>query len=99
MIAADFQKYATQVVTNAQGLANDLHGYGWSIVSGGTDNHLLMLDVTKRSGESTEITGKIAEHVLEEVGLSCNKNMIPFDTRSPMNPSGIRLGTPAITTR
>jgi len=99
VIDANFASYAADVVTNAQALSAELSNKWWSIVSGWTDNHLLMLDITHRSWEATWADGKIAEHVLEEVGISCNKNMIPFDTRSPMNPSWIRLGTSAITTR
>lgn len=99
VIDADFASYAAAVVKNAQALSQALVDMWWSIVSGWTDNHLLMVDITQKGWISTWADGKIAEHVLEEVGISCNKNMIPFDTRSPMNPSGIRLGTPAITTR
>ncbi len=65
------------------------------VISGGTENHIVLLDVFGSLG----ITGKEAEHALEKAGISCNKNMIPFDPRKPMDPSGIRLGTPAITTR
>jgi len=64
------------------------------LISGGTDNHLILVDVTAKN-----ITGKQAERALDEAGICCNKNMIPFDVRSPFDPSGIRLGTPAVTTR
>src|SRR5262249_5224485 len=67
---------------------------GYRIVSGGTDNHLLLVDVTARG-----LTGKIAEQALDAAGITVNKNMIPFDTRAPLDPSGIRIGTPALTTR
>lgn len=73
----------------------NLSSQGLRIISGGTDNHLLLLDVFGSYG----ITGKEAEKALEEVGISTNKNMIPFDPRKPLDPSGIRIGTPAITTR
>ncbi|MDD5197905.1 MAG: serine hydroxymethyltransferase [Candidatus Gracilibacteria bacterium] len=90
-----FGVYAKQVVANAQTLARNLNSQGLRVVSGGTDNHLMLLDVFGSFG----ITGKEAEKALEEVGISTNKNMIPFDPRKPMDPSGIRIGTPAITTR
>lgn len=90
-----FGIYAERVVKNAQALAANLSSQGLRVVSGGTDNHLMLLDVFGSLG----ITGKEAEKALEEVGISTNKNMIPFDPRKPMDPSGIRIGTPAITTR
>jgi len=90
-----FEVYAKQVVANAQTLAANLSSQGLRVVSGGTDNHLMLLDVFGSLG----VTGKEAEHALEEVGISTNKNMIPFDPRKPLDPSGIRIGTPAITTR
>jgi len=90
-----FEVYAKQVVKNAQTLAKNLSSQGLRVVSGGTDNHLMLLDVFGSFG----ITGKEAEKALETVGISTNKNMIPFDPRKPLDPSGIRIGTPAITTR
>ncbi|NDK10056.1 serine hydroxymethyltransferase [Candidatus Gracilibacteria bacterium] len=91
----DFKVYQTQVVKNAQMLATSLQDLGYKIVSGGTDNHLMLVDVFA----STGITGKQAEKALEHVGLSVNKNMVPYDVRKPLDPSGIRIGTPAATTR
>jgi glycine hydroxymethyltransferase len=76
-------------------LAKALQDRGYRIVSGGTDNHLMLVDMFG----SKQITGKEAEKTLEHVGISINKNMIPFDPRKPMDPSGVRLGTPAVTTR
>ncbi len=90
----EFKDYGKQIIKNAQTLSDSLQDYGFRIVSGGTDNHLLLVDLTKK-----DITGKEAETILDEAGIYCNKNMIPFDTKSPFNPSGIRLGTPALTTR
>jgi glycine hydroxymethyltransferase len=90
----EFKTYQAQVIKNAQALAHKLISEGLRLVSGGTDNHLISVDVAK-----IEITGKQAERALDEVGICCNKNMIPYDTRSPFDPSGIRLGTPALTTR
>lgn len=90
----EFKKYIRQVVINAKTLANELTKLGMTICSGGTDTHLLLLDLSELN-----ITGKEAETVLEKVGIVVNKNMIPGDKRSPFNPSGLRLGTPAITTR
>lgn len=94
-LSPDFEVYARQVVENAQALAKNLSSQGLRVISGGTDNHLLLLDVFGSYG----ITWKEAEKALEEVGISTNKNMIPFDPRKPLDPSGIRIGTPAITTR
>ena len=90
----EFKAYAQQVVANAQALANGLLKRGFNIVSGGTDNHLMLVDL-----RSKNITGKKAEKYLDEVGVTCNKNAIPFDPEKPFVTSGIRLGTPAVTTR
>ena len=89
-----FKVYTEQIVKNAQTLANQLIEYGYHVVSGGTDNHVMLVDLTK-----TGITGKDAENALHEAGITVNKNMVPFDERSPFVTSGIRLGTPALTTR
>lgn len=89
-----FIDYQKQVLTNAQAMADVFLQEGGRLVSGGTDNHLILLDVTPWG-----VSGKEAESWLEQAGISVNKNMIPFDPRKPMDPSGIRLGTPAITTR
>mgnify|MGYP001791896836 CR=1 FL=1 len=91
----EFQTYSAQVIKNAQALASALQNKGYRIISGGTDNHLLLVDLFG----SKQITGKDAEKTLENVGISINKNMIPFDPRKPLDPSGVRLGTPALTTR
>ena len=89
-----FNAYQRQVVANAKYLADELARHGFRIVSGGTDNHLLLVDVS-----SKELTGKQAETALDEAGIAVNKNLIPFDRRKPTECSGIRIGTPAITTR
>ncbi len=89
-----FKEYQRQVVKNAQTLGQALHELGFRIVSGGTDNHLLLVDLKDK-----DITGKEAEEVLEEAGITANKNAVPFDTQSKFVTSGIRLGTPAATTR
>jgi len=91
----EFREYAKQIVKNAKALAGSLMEKGLRLVSGGTDNHLMLVDVFKSKG----ITGKQAEHALELAGIYCNKNTIPFDQRSPWDPSGIRIGTPVLTTR
>ncbi len=91
----EFQTYAKQVILNAQSLAQALSAKGYRIISKGTDNHLMLIDLFGSKG----ITGKEGEKTLEQVGISINKNMIPFDPRKPLDPSGIRLGTPALTTR
>ena len=90
----EFKRYATQVIENAQALAETLASGGLKLVSGGTDNHLVLVDVTPLG-----VGGKVAEEVLGSCGITVNKNMIPFDERKPMDPSGIRIGTPAITSR
>jgi glycine hydroxymethyltransferase len=100
---ASFKGYAKQVVKNAQTLAKELQKKGWHIVSGGTDSHLLLVD-TWMGGIKNEkgvggIPGKEAEAMLEAAGIICNKNTIPGESRSPFDPSGIRLGSPAETTR
>ena len=91
---AEFKTYCQQVIDNCKALAEVLAGGGLSLVSGGSDNHLLLVDVTPLG-----IGGKLAEQTLEQCGITVNKNMIPFDQRKPMDPSGIRIGTPALTTR
>jgi glycine hydroxymethyltransferase len=92
----EFKDYQVQVVKNAQQLAADLTTHGFRMTSGGTDNHLMLVDLTVKDDE---LTGKDAEKWLEAAGLITNKNGIPDDPRSPMITSGIRLGTPATTTR
>ena len=89
-----FKSYAKQVIKNAKAFAKEMKRLGWRVVSGGTDSHLLLID-TWAGG----VTGKIAEAALEKAGIICNKNTIPGETRSPFDPSGIRVGTPAMTTR
>jgi glycine hydroxymethyltransferase len=89
-----FKKYAHQVVTNAKVLASELAACGWRIVSGGTDSHLFLVDTI-----SGGVSGKMASDLLEAAGIIVNKNTIPYDARKPADPSGIRIGTPAITTR
>lgn len=89
-----FKEYAKQIIANAQALAQELISLGYDIVSGGTDNHLMLIDLSNK-----EITGKAAENALHDAGITVNKNMVPFDTKSPFVTSGIRLGTPALTTR
>jgi|TARA_Y100000814_G_scaffold93917_2_gene64670 glycine hydroxymethyltransferase len=90
----DFKQYAKDVVENARGLAETLTAGGMSLVSGGTDNHLMLVDVT-----SVGTGGATAEDVLDACGITVNKNMIPYDQRKPVDPSGIRVGTPALTSR
>jgi glycine hydroxymethyltransferase len=90
-----FQEYARQVIDNSIAMSDKFMENGLRVVSWGTENHIILLDVFGSLG----ISGKEAEIALEKVGISCNKNMIPYDTRKPLDPSGIRLGTPAITTR
>ena len=89
-----FQDYGKKVVQNARALAHGLQDCGLPLVTGGTDNHLLLMDLSNHS-----LNGKQAQEVLEKAGITVNKNTIPGDTRSPLLASGIRLGTPALTTR
>jgi len=90
----DFQEYAKQIILNAKTLAEELKNYGFELVTGGTDTHLILADLTNKN-----ITGKEAQTALDVVGITLNKNTVPHEKRSPMDPSGIRLGTPAVTTR
>ncbi|MCK5076886.1 MAG: serine hydroxymethyltransferase, partial [Calditrichia bacterium] len=90
----EFKTYAQQIINNADALANSLVEKGYNIVSGGTDNHVMLIDLTNK-----DITGKAAENALHASGITVNKNMVPFDKRSPFVTSGIRLGTPALTTK
>ncbi|MFK7777641.1 MAG: serine hydroxymethyltransferase [Gimesia sp.] len=93
-IAPSFKEYAQQVVSNAKTLAETLMAGGIKLASGGTDNHLMLCDVT-----AINLSGKIAEEALDKAGITVNKNMIPYDQRKPLDPSGIRIGTAALTTR
>jgi glycine hydroxymethyltransferase len=90
----EFKQYAQRIVDNAKALADALMKEGLRLVSGGTDNHLMLVDVT-----TLGIGGKLAEIALDKAGITVNKNMIPYDERKPMDPSGVRIGTPALTTR
>jgi glycine hydroxymethyltransferase len=90
----EFRVYAAQIVANAKALAEALHAAGFRLVSGGTDNHLMLVDVFEKG-----ILGSEAELALGKAGITVNKNSIPWDTTPPLKPSGIRIGTPALTTR
>ncbi|HPS65280.1 MAG TPA: serine hydroxymethyltransferase, partial [Ignavibacteria bacterium] len=93
-LSDSFTVYAKQIIKNAKALSDELMSYGFNIISGGTDNHLMLVDL-----RSKNITGKAAQEALDNVGITCNKNAVPFDDKSPLITSGIRLGTPALTTR
>jgi len=93
-LQSQFREYQRQVVTNAKALAAGLAKHGYRIVSGGTDNHLMLVDLRPK-----EINGKEAQEVLDRAGITVNKNAIPFDTYPIFKPGGIRVGTPAVTTR
>jgi glycine hydroxymethyltransferase len=89
-----FKKYAHAIVDNARALAAELLARGYELVSGGTDNHLILVDLTNK-----DIPGKKAARALDRAGIELNYNTVPFDPRKPFDPSGIRLGTPAVTSR
>ena len=93
-MSPDFKRYARQIIKNAAVLSLELKKHGFNLVSGGTDNHLILVDLRNKN-----ITGKMAQELLEKAGIVSNKNTIPYDTGTPFDPSGIRLGTPALTTR
>jgi glycine hydroxymethyltransferase len=93
-LSEEFKDYQQQIINNAQALSDSLIKRGFNIVSGGTDNHLLLVDL-----QNIELTGKEAEKMLDEVSVTCNKNTVPFDPKSPFVTSGVRLGTPAVTSR
>jgi glycine hydroxymethyltransferase len=93
-LAPGFETYGRQVIANAQTLARALTARGYQIISGGTDNHLMLVDLRNKN-----ITGKDAQEALDEAGITVNKNAVPFDDKSPLITSGIRIGTPALTTR
>ena len=94
VLRPEFKSYAAQIVANAQALASSLQEAGYRLVSGGTDNHLMLVDVFEKG-----ILGSEAENALGKAGITVNKNAIPYDTNPPLKPSGIRIGTPALTTR
>ncbi|HYS68610.1 MAG TPA: serine hydroxymethyltransferase, partial [Gemmatimonadaceae bacterium] len=89
-----FKDYCAQIIRNAQALANGLIEHGFNLVSGGTDNHLMLVDLRNKN-----VTGKVAEKALDAAGITVNKNTVPKETQSPFVTSGIRIGTPALTTR
>jgi len=93
-LSDEFKTYSKQIVDNAKTMASEMTSMGYNLVSGGTDTHLILVDLS-----NIDISGKLAENSLEEAGITVNKNMVPFDTKSPMVTSGIRIGTPAVTTR
>ena len=93
-LSPDFKSYQQQIIKNARALAQALMSQGFRLTSGGTDNHLMLVDLRK-----SELTGKVAQEALDKARITVNKNAVPFDTRSPFVTSGIRLGTPAVTTR
>jgi len=90
----EFETYARQIIKNAQALARKLASLGYNIISGGTDNHLMLIDLRNKN-----LTGKDAQEALDQAGITVNKNAVPFDDKSPLITSGIRIGTPALTTR
>lgn len=90
----EFKEYQQQIVRNAQALAEGFLARGFRLVSGGTDNHLVLLDMRSKG-----LTGKVAEKILDDVGITVNKNTIPFDPESPFVTSGVRIGSPAVTSR
>ena len=90
----EFKEYTKSIVKNAKTMAEEFTSFGYHLISGGTDTHVMLIDLTNKN-----ITGKAAEKALEKAGITVNKNMVPFDQRSPFITSGIRIGTPAITTR
>jgi glycine hydroxymethyltransferase len=92
----EFKDYSAQVIKNAQALAAGMVQRGYTIVSGGTDNHLMLVDLRAKS---PNLTGKVAQETLDRANITCNKNTVPFETRNPFQASGIRLGSPALTTR
>jgi len=93
-LSDDFKIYSKQIIKNAKAMADEMINMGYNLISGGTDTHLILVDLSKM-----DISGKLAENKLEEAGITVNKNMVPFDKKSPMITSGIRIGTPAVTTR
>ena len=95
-LTPEYKEYQQQVVRNSQALAAALLSRGYNIVSGGTDNHLILVDLRTKF---PELTGKVAEKALVAADITTNKNMVPFDSRTPFTTSGLRFGTPAITTR
>jgi glycine hydroxymethyltransferase len=90
----EFKEYQKQIIKNAQAMADELKNQGFRLVSGGTDNHLMLVDLTDK-----DVTGKDAQETLDRAAITVNKNGIPFDTKGPQVTSGIRIGTPAVTTR
>jgi glycine hydroxymethyltransferase len=95
----EFKSYCQQVIDNSVAMADRLMSRGFGLVSDGTDNHLMLLDLSKSASADPDLTGKQAENILGEAGITVNKNTVPGEQRSPMVTSGVRIGTPAMTTR
>lgn len=93
-LSADFKQYTEKVIENAKAMAETFIGKGYRVISGGTDNHLMVVDMTSKG-----LKGKETEEILDKIGISVSRSTIPNDPNSPMNPSGVRYGTPAATTR
>ena len=98
-LSEGYYNYAVQVKKNAQAMAKAFVDKGYGIISGGTDNHLMLIDLRTKNGQNPGLTGKLAENTLIKADITINKNMVPFDDKSPMITSGIRVGTAAVTTR
>jgi glycine hydroxymethyltransferase len=98
-LSDEYAEYTQQVKANAQAMARAFVDRGYSIISGGTDNHLMLIDLRTKGGNATNLTGKLAENTLIKADITINKNMVPFDDKSPMVTSGMRVGTAAMTTR
>ncbi|RYF96086.1 MAG: serine hydroxymethyltransferase, partial [Caulobacteraceae bacterium] len=90
----EFTEYTAQIIRNARAMAAALVAKGYKVISGGTDNHLMLIDLRNK-----DVNGKVAQNALDKANITCNKNSVPFDDKSPLITSGIRLGTPAVTTR
>ena len=93
-LSDEFKTYQFQIIKNAKALGESLSQYGFKLLTNGTDNHLVLVDLRNK-----QLTGKVAEHALDEVGITANKNAVPFDTESPFITSGLRMGTAAVTAR
>src|ERR1051325_10378493 len=99
ILSADFKSYGKQIIHNAQAMAKAFVKRNYNLISNGTDNHLMLIDLRNKSGNVAELTGKKAQETLDKAHITLNRNAVPFDDKSPFITSGIRVGVPAITTR